>query len=172
MFPITSSNIFFNIALDERKRLRDVSETACTLIEGLQPYHSGNEALERLDTLHNMDKHRTLNLTTVVADNTSLSYFRAGKPVLNMFIGDEELRDGTIFGEIGVPISNPEFTKMFPNAARTRSEVEVKGKASLFVAFDEIDAYSLRDFRVGPTLGSILQFVKETVIPRFEPLFT
>jgi hypothetical protein len=171
MFPITSSNIFFNIALDERKRLRDVSATAITLIECLQPYHSGNEALERLDTLHNMDKHRTLNLTTVIADNTSLSYFRAGKPILDMFLGDEELRDGAIFGGVGIPISDPAFTKMFPGAAKALSEVEVKGEASLFVAFDEVDADSLEDFGVELTLSSILKFVKETVIPHFEPFF-
>jgi hypothetical protein len=37
------------------------------------------------------------------------------------------LRDGAIFGEVGVPVSDPAFTKMFPGAAKALSEVEVKG---------------------------------------------
>jgi hypothetical protein len=170
MFPITSSNIFYEAAINDRKRLRDVHATACALIEKLQPYYGGNEPLERLDALHNVDKHRTLNLTTVVADNAALSFTRGGVSVLNMFISDE-LRDGTILGDIGIPINDPEFIKEFPTAGKL-ANVEVKGQASLFVAFDEPDADSLEDFRVELTLSNILKFVKETVIPRFEPLFT
>jgi hypothetical protein len=173
MFPITSDWDKFDTAarvIKGRKRLMGVSATAYALIESLQPYHAGNEPLERLDALHNVDKHRTLNLTTVVADNAALSFTRGGVSVLNMFISDE-LRDGAIFGDIGIPINDPEFIKEFPTAGKL-ANVEVKGQASLFVAFDEPDADSLEDFRVELTLSSILKFVKETIIPRFEPLFT
>jgi hypothetical protein len=171
MFPITSSPELFTGALVKRKRLRGASTASCALIERLQPYHAGNKVLERLDALHNADKHRTLNLTTVVADNTSLRYYRAGHLILDMFLGDEELCDGAVFGGIGVPMSNPEIIRMFPSLAQTLSEVEVKGEASLFVAFDQVGVEFLEDFKVGQTLKEILGFVKKTVIPRFKPLF-
>ena len=74
MFPITSTPENFTEAAGNRKRLKGVSTEVYALIEGLQPCHRGNESLERLDTLHNVDKHRTLNLTTVVSDNTSLRF--------------------------------------------------------------------------------------------------
>ena len=153
--------------------LRVCRQRRRAIIESLQPYRTGNEALGRLDTLHNADKHRALNLTTVVADNTSLLFTMGGHHILRMFIGDEELRDGSVFGGIGIPLNNPEFNQEFPEAVRRISEAEVKGKASLFVAFDEAEGEvdSLEDFRVDSTLQNILEFVKSKVIPTIEPLF-
>ena len=173
MFPITSAPALFNAAVTERRRLEGVSPKACAIIESLQPYHIGNEALGRLDTLHNVDKHRALNLTTVVADNTSLLFSTGGHPVLRMFIGDEELRDGAVFGGIGIPLNSPEFSREFPEAIRRISEADVKGKASLFVAFDEAEGEveSLENFRVDNTLQNILEFVRGRVIVAIEPLF-
>jgi hypothetical protein len=170
MFPITTSADNF-LAARKRKRLQGVSAAAEANIEGLQPYHLGNAALERLDTLHNMDKHRTLILTTVVADNTCLRYCRDGAPVLDMFLGDEELRDGSVFGEIGIPINDPELIEMFPHIAKTISQMEVRGNASLFISFQESDVESLEEHKVSTTLQGILKFIKGSVIPRFDTFF-
>jgi hypothetical protein len=172
MFPISSAPALFNKAVAKRRRLEGMSPKTCAIIESLQPYHTGNEALGRLDTLHNTDKHRALNLTTVVADNTDLLFSTGGHPVLRMFIGDEELRDGAVFGGIGIPLNNPEFTQEFPEAIRRISEAEVRGEASLFVAFDEAGVDSLEKFRVDSTLKSILEFVRGKVIFTIEPLFS
>jgi hypothetical protein len=173
MFPIASSPSRFNQAVADKGRLEGVSPETCSIIESLQPYHSGNEALGRLDTLHNADKHRSLNLTTVVADNTDLLFSLGGDPVLRMLIGDEELRDGAVFGGIGIPFNDAEFTKEFPEAVRRISETEVRGQASLFVAFNEPEGKvdSLQDFRVDSTLQNILKVVRGKVILTIEPLF-
>jgi len=171
MFPITSAPAQLNAAVAKRRRLEGVSPKTCAIIESLQPYHTGNEALGRLDALHNADKHRTLNLTTVVADNASLSFSTSGHPVLSMLIGNEELRDGAVFGGIGIPLNDPEFTREFPEVIPRVSEAEVRGEASLFVAFDEAEVDSLEDFRVDSTLQNILEFVRNKVILTFEPLF-
>jgi hypothetical protein len=126
MFPITSDWDKFDTAarvIKGRKRLMGVSATAFALIESLQPYHAGNEALERLDTLHNADKHQTLNLTTVVADNTSLHYYRDGNLVVDLFLGDEELHDGAVFGGIGIPVSaGAKIDRMTPRERRGTAE--------------------------------------------------
>jgi hypothetical protein len=124
-----------------------------------------------MDALHNMDKHRTLILTTVVADNTSLRCFIAGTPVLDMFLGDEELHDGAVFGGIGIPINDSELIEMFPNVARTISQIEVRGEATLFVAFKEPNIEYLEDFKVSAALGGILKFIKESVVPQFYTFF-
>jgi hypothetical protein len=176
MFPITTEPDLFTAAITPRGRrkgrLHGVDQSHVALIEGLQPYHRGNKSLKRLDALHNTDKHRTLNLITVVADNATLVCKRKGVPVLDMFIGDEELCDGAIFGEIGIPLNDPEFTAEFPTAAANLLESEMYGKATLFVAFDQRSADSLaEEFRVDITLRDILGFVRERVVPTFEPLF-
>jgi hypothetical protein len=172
MFPITKSAENFIAGADKRKRLKGVSAPARAIIESLQLYHPGNEALERLDTLHNMDKHRTLILTTVVADNTSLRWFRAGTPVLDMFLGEEELHDGAVFGGIGIPMNNPELIEMFPNIAKTISQMAVKGRASLFIAFEQPNVEYLDSFKIGPTLSGILKYIRQAVVPRFDGFFT
>jgi hypothetical protein len=170
MFPIAACLCSFGKAVTMRGQLKGVAGKAHALIESLQPYYGGNEPLGRLNTLHNTDKHRTLNLTTVVADKTSLSF--AGRSVfMNLFLIDEDLRDGAIFGDTGMPLNDPEFNAMFPSAIERASEMEVEGKASLFVAFDEPAADSLEGFRVDRTLQEILEFARETIIPAFEPFF-
>ena len=171
MFPITSSKAKFNEAVAKSKRLDGVTPKSCAIIESLQPYHTGNEALGRLNVLHNADKHRALNLTTVVADNTNLMFSRGGHPVMSMFIGNDELRDGAVFGGIGVPLNDPELNREYPDAIRRLSEAEVRGSASLFVAFDEAEVDSLEDFRVDNTLHSIIEFVRGKIILTFVPLF-
>ena len=141
MFPITTKPDLFTRAITPRDRfkgrLHGVAQSHVTLIEGMQPYRRGNESLKRLDTLHNADKHNTLNLTTIVADNSALVFKRRGATILNLFVGGEELCDGAIFGEIGVPLNDPEFAAEFPDIIAGIPEVEVDGKATLFVAFDQ-----------------------------------
>lgn len=105
-FPICSSPKNFAAAL-KRKRLEGVPEKAVTLIERLQPYHSGENPLGTLDDLHNIDKHKSLHLTTAVASDVALAWRNAQDPILATFLGSDELRDGARFGGIGLSLDDP-----------------------------------------------------------------
>ena len=162
-FPIAESAVDY--AEFAPRRLKGVSPQAAALIEALQPYNRGDNPLGILNRLVNIDKHRSLNVVTVVADNTEVVSVDGG---FRLFLGDEELRDGTVFGGIGMPfhmaakLSN--FEARLPN-------MKMHGKCSLFVAFDDPSAEELEHFRVDSTLEGIFKFVRDTVIPAFEPFF-
>ena len=49
----------------KQRRLNGVSQSAVAIIDGLQPYNTGNPALSRLRILSNTDKHRHLHITIV-----------------------------------------------------------------------------------------------------------
>jgi hypothetical protein len=157
MFPITSSGENFASQL-KRKRLDGVPVEAVAIIKGLQPCSARNHPLAWLDSLHNVDKHRELIMTTVVADNTSLDFDGS----LSMFLGDEELYDKAIFGDVGIPLDalGSEMDRF--------TNVEVKGEATLFVAFKELspEAEDLRRVEVLLVLESILSFIKYDTLER------
>lgn len=152
----------------KRGRLNGTSAQVQTLIEGLQPYNrgNGNESLITLARLHNTDKHQTINLTTAVAHDTLIDWV-GNTDSLRMFLGDEELRDGAIFGGIGVPLNNPEF----PLTPERFLKMKVEGHAALFIAFEQPDADELEPFRVDTVLQGIIESVKGRIIPTFEPFF-
>jgi hypothetical protein len=168
MFPITTKPDKFTGEL-ERGRLNGVSKAVKTLIEGLQPYHTGNEILARFSALHNADKHRTLNVTTMVADKADFLGAVGDNPVIRLILSGAELRDGRPFGNLVIPFDSPEE---FGNPAAVVSKVKMEGKVTLFVAFDEAgDSLEDEVVRVDTTLQGILEFVRETIIPTFEPYF-
>lgn len=156
MFPITRSPDDFKRDVAKGRRLDGVSAQAQGIIEGLQPYHTGTNPLGRLTELHNVDKHRTLNLTPVVASSTTLAWERDGEIVLHTHIGDEEVRHGAYLGGVGIPQA------MFPK------NVKVYGHAALFIAFDDPTADELEPLRVDSVLQEILEFVRHTVVPSFQ----
>lgn len=160
MFPICSSHATFADQVRQH-RLDGVPAKAITIIEGLQPYHGGNHALRIMANLHDVDKHRMLNLTTVVASDTLLNWSKNGQIIVTTVLGNEELRDGAVFGNLSIP----------SDMLAGMGNVEVKGEASAFVAFDDPSADELENFRVDRTLQEILEFMRETVVPAFEPFF-
>jgi hypothetical protein len=176
MFPICSTPKSFADALKAR-RLRGIPDKARTLIENLQPYSSGDESLRILADLHDIDKHRMLNLTTAVARDTFVDWSSGDDiPFFSLFIGGEELRDGAVFGPM-MPLDNPELLSYIGSGETLASfrkrflNMKVQGKASIFVAFDNPTADELEPLRVDIVLSKILEFVREAIIPRFEPFF-
>jgi hypothetical protein len=176
MFPICSTPDSFAAALKGR-RLHGIPDKARTLIESLQPYSSGNESLGTLADLHDIDKHRMLNLTTAVAQDTFIDWSSGGdNPFVSMFIGGEELRDGAIFGPM-MPLDNPKLLSYIGRGETLASfrkrflNMKVQGKTSIFVAFYNPTADELEPLRIDIVLPQILKFVREAVIPRFEPFF-
>ncbi|MGA2570570.1 MAG: hypothetical protein ABSF23_08635 [Terracidiphilus sp.] len=166
-FPITTSAKDFAEAI-RRRQLRGVSPEAMKLIDGLQPYQTEGSPLRLLNHLHNIDKHRMLNVVTVVADNSEIIARYGDEPYFGLFLGNEELRDGAAFGNIGVPFDlPPEFASINGRLPK----MQMHGKCSLFVAFDDPAAEDLEELRVELTLEKILEFVRDTVVPAFEPFF-
>lgn len=81
-------------------------------------------------------------------------------------LGDEELRDGSVFGGIGIPFA---MIEKLPDFERRLPTMKMRGFCSLFVAFDDPTAVELEDFRVDRTLERILSFVRQDVLVSLEP---
>lgn len=162
-FPIADTSAeFTNLA---SKRLKGVAPRAAALIESLQPYQRRNNPLGILNRLVNIDKHRTLNVITCVADETEVVSLSGD---YRLYLGGEELRDGTVFGGVGMPVA---LASEIPGFEARLPTMKMYGKCSLFVAFDDPLAEELENFRVDSVLESILEFMRDTVVPAFEPFF-
>ena|ERR1019366_873040 len=117
-----------------------------------------------LNELHNIDKHRALNLTTAVASDAITEWEGGEGAMMKMIIGNSELRDGAIYGDIAMPF--------YSTAMRDRfRQMKVQGQATIFIAFDKPTADELEPWRVDSVLQEILEFVRDTVVPSFEPFF-
>ena len=162
MFPITSTPAKFVDAV-RRHRLGGLPAEAQAIIEGLQPHAGRNEPLRWLDSLHNTDKHRTLNVTTIASMHTHFVWGDGGHQIV---LGSEELRDGAKL-PIGVPLSNPMFTTLVDRLYK----VKVEGECALFVAFEELagESEDLEPFGVALVLHEISEFVRCSVLPNLYP---
>ncbi|MFL6443492.1 MAG: hypothetical protein ACJ713_06760 [Candidatus Sulfotelmatobacter sp.] len=174
-FPICSSPENFKKA-KKRHRLDGVSASATTLIESLQPYHGRDQTLLTLSALHERDKHQTLNLVTAVASDTFIDWTSGDTSLLKMFIGGEEIRDGAIFGDVGIPLDDPALLEFLGNESlasfRQRyMKMKAQGQAAIFVAFGSSATEDLERFRVETVLQKILKLVRDNVVPTFEPFF-
>lgn len=174
-FPICSSSENFDKA-KEGHRLDWVPDKAITLIEALQPYPGRDQTLLTLSALHERDKHRTLNLVSAVAKDTFIDWTSGDVSFLQMFIGGEEIRDGAVFGDVGIPLNDPALLQYLRNETLSQFrerflKVKVQGQAAIFVAFEESTAEELEPFRVETVLQKILKFVRDTIVPTFEPFF-
>lgn len=161
-FPIHADRQSFDSI--KKLRLKGVPVKAAALVEALQPYAGRENPLLMLDKLHNVDKHRTLNVVTAVASDTEVQWSEGGAPFLTLFVGGEEIRDGATFGGIGITRNAVTHESL----ARV-TKMEMHGKAAIFVAFDDPSVDSLEECRVDRTLEVILNFVRDEVIPMFEP---
>jgi hypothetical protein len=94
-----------------------------------------------------------------------------------MFLGGEELRHGAILGGIGMPLNNPDLLEFLRNGetlAHFRERflnMKVEGEASMFVAFGDTTAEELEPLRVETVLQEIIEFIRDTAVPAFEPFF-
>jgi hypothetical protein len=163
MFPISSTPDIFSEEV-KRGRVKGISTEAQKLLENLQPYHPGNEPLATLADLHNLDKHRTLNLLTAVAQHTHVDWSDTSGPIVSMMIGDEELRDGSIFGSLAMPFLSDAMRERF-------FAVSIQGHATSFIAFSDFAVDELEPYRVDTVLQGILAFARDKIVPVFAPFF-
>jgi hypothetical protein len=157
-FPISKSRDKFDEAI-KGKRLAGLSAVAIDEIERWQPYYAGNEALARLNMLHNADKHHKVHLLTAASINTLIPY-RGSE--LTIWLGAEELRHGDVFGNVAVPLVNvPDIRGLYQ-----------EGEAEAFVAFDEPGAEELEPYRVDSLLPDIYDLVANEIVGSFRPMFS
>ncbi len=142
-----------------------VSQQAAALIERLQPYNKTDGSPEEhpLWILHyrnNVDKHRRLSLTTLGTSNTQITLTNtAGHPIsalqfLDHPRGAGPVDDGTEVGAFPI-LDNPEM------------KINMQGTA--FVALNEATVPNHRP--IGYIVEESLEFVRDVVVPGFEPFF-
>ena len=149
MFPICDSKQAFERQL-KAGRLDGVPEQAISQIARLQPYaDEQNRPLSLLSELCNMDKHRDLHYSVSVASDITLSAFRNGQNVLNLVVGNDEILNGEIFGGLG-----------FDPAVLAGINVEIRGRASAYIAFRDRQSEFSDALPVVGALSKITEFVK------------
>lgn len=158
MFPICSSAASFKAQV-KRGRLQGLSAGAVEAVEKLQPFDAPHHPLALLDQLCNADKHRDLHFMTAVATDLEISYSRGGEVYLQTILGNDEVRDGAILGNVGIPLS----------MVRSRPQVEITSSASAFVAFRDISSQWDEALGVVSALEEIRDHIADVVIPSLEP---
>jgi hypothetical protein len=158
MFPICTSLDAFHNEIS-RGRLDGVATAALAEIQGLQPYHMGQDAaashvLAVLDSFCNINKHRRI-LLTALATHFSRT----------------EIVSSTLGRSIQTTLT-PRYhdTELFASHAVTegRETMEMQGDAFFFVTFNEGAA---KDIEIATCTNQIWRIVNEDLIPRFERFF-
>lgn len=157
-FPIAASAAAYKRA--SARGLAGVSAQAESIIERFQPYHGRGNPLAILSTLHNIDKHRRLNLVTAVASDTSLLWTRDGSLVYECIIGHDKLPHRKL--AVGFAADSATGRQLLAD------NVQVCGKAAMLIAFDHLADADLRPLRVDTSLKQVLDFVRDKVVPDFE----
>jgi hypothetical protein len=165
MFPICLTPDGFARSV-KKNRLRGVSVPAHALIESLQPYKTPAtdthlHPLWVLNQLMNIDKHRALTLAAIRSGKNDVSFIGEDGRIIedgDRFITSkipEILRDGTHVVIDAPDIPEPE-------------KVSVQFKTQLFVAFEDAP---VTDLEVNTIMNGVFKFVKNRLVPSFEPFF-
>jgi hypothetical protein len=158
MFPICSTVEFFEEQI-RRHRLDGVSPDAIAEIKSVQPYHLGQDfnksILWALDELANINKHRRILLTNLMATTVARE---------NFVIQDGQLWVHHAPGPVQVFDSNTQFGP-FPIID---GKVHVDTQIAAAIAFDEGPA---KGIEVSFCAGYWSYFVLKTILPRFEKFF-
>lgn len=166
MFPICSTPEAFTDQV-RRHRIDGVPDKARKIIESLQPYPGRDNPLRRMADLHELDKHQMLNLVTAVAKDTAVNWSSGETTLISTFLGDEELRDGAVFGDFTIRLNHPEY----PGLGDKFRNMKARGEAALFIAFQDSAAEELEPLGVERVLKEIAEFLGEKVFPNFEIFF-
>lgn len=158
MFPICSTVESFNHQI-KRHRLDGVSPDAIAEIKSLQPYHLGRDfsksILWALDELTNINKHRRILLTSLMATTV---------PKESFVVQDGQVWVHQPAGPVRVFDSNTQFGP-FPIID---GKVRVDTQIAAAIAFDEGPA---KGMEVSFCAGYWSYFVLKTILPRFERFF-
>lgn len=158
MFPVCSTSEAFDNQL-QRHRLNGVNPDAIDEIRGLKPYHQATDFDEStlwvLDDLCNINKHRRVLLTNLCCGPSDLELKRV---------------NGELFGRV-TKIRKNEKIGPFPmiDGPRGRGvKIDVDPKVAAYIACDEGAA---QDIEVSLLMAEVLNYVRFTVLPKFERFF-
>jgi hypothetical protein len=160
MFPVCLTPARF-ISQVKKDRLCGISFKAKTAIERLQPYYAGKpdpqfHPLWVLNQLMNIDKHRTLALATIRAAHLGADIMNSDGQVIANVPTPDVLRDGAhIIVDAPGNVSEPD-------------KVSVQFKTQLYVAFEDAP---VTDLEMNSIMPGVCKFMKDSVIPSFEPFF-
>jgi hypothetical protein len=159
-FPICETPFGFKSQIS-RNRLRGVSVNAETLIENLQPYNTGKpdpqfHPLWVLNQLMNIDKHRMLTLASVRGAHLGADIMNPEGQIIANVPTPDILRDGAHI-VIAAPANIIEPEK-----------VSVQFKTQLYVTFEDAP---VTDLEMNSIMSGLVKFLKEYIVPRFEPFF-
>jgi hypothetical protein len=153
MFPICTTEDAFTKQI-KGNRLRGVPAEAVDQIRKLQPFViENNHLLLLLSELCNVDKHRDLIYSVAIASDIALSFFRNGVNVFNLVVGNDEIRNGEIFGGIGFDLS-----------LLAGKDVKILGHATAYISFRDRRSASSDALSITNTLDEMKEFVKHEVI--------
>lgn len=158
MFPICNSLGEFESQL-KGNRLLGVPDTAIEIIKQFQPFDTPHHPLAFLNELDNADKHRDPHYTIAVATDLDISYIRDGEVFLRTIIGNDEVKDGAILGNVGIRL----------NMVKSQPKVQINSEARGFIAFENYESKWEDAIGVVETIYSIRDFMGDEVIPSLEP---
>lgn len=161
MFPIANTSDAYDRQVEQRDRLHDVPQKARAIIEKLQPYNGARvkrfwHPLYVLNRLTNVDKIHLLTLIVVCGPRPT-------------FVLDDS--------HGGMRIDGLSITKPFQNGARIADqriteiqadEVSLRIEQGLYVAFKDVP---WGDLSVETVLSNVVEFIKNEVVPKFDPFF-
>jgi len=160
MFPICNTSIAYHRQVEDRDRLNNVPKKARAIIEGLQPYRPKggsrfSHPLYVLNKLMNAEKHQMLALAVACGPRPTLILNEPNKRTdFELTSITEAFYDGArIEGQLLPGIHND---KVFMQIQR-----------GLYLAFKDLPEVDALDI----ALSKITEFIKDTVVPRFEPFF-
>jgi hypothetical protein len=151
MFPICETRARFDKQVS-RGRLKGLPLKAVARVEECQPYHPGHEWLGALDIVENVDKHRTLALTTTWAQAISTTVKDGSGQTLSR---------PTV---VGTHVEDGQAVFSFP-AGVFPEDITIDASASLFVAFKEPPSGDMNV--VNALCREWLESVRHGVIPLF-----
>jgi hypothetical protein len=129
------------------RKVQGMSPFAIGLIETVQPYKTGNDALWHLSQLDNMDKHRIPLKATSSRQPAFLFPIDLGDlppggiisiPGMFEFCGGADLEDGTVLAKANLPADNVEFQLAFEIAFGKSTVVEGQPVLPLLHQFVEL----------------------------------
>lgn len=161
LFPICNTSNTYHRQVEERDRLHNVRDKARAIIESLQPYNARggkrfSHPLYILNKLTSAEKHQMLALTVMCRAHPIfvLNETNSRKEIAGTFI-PEAFQDGAHFSE--------QTLKGIQS-----DKVVMQIKRGIYLPFKDMP---WTDSAVDTVLGKIVWFVKDQVVPRFEPFF-
>jgi hypothetical protein len=161
LFPICNTSNTYHRQVAERGRLHNVPDTAQAIIESLQPYNARGDKrfshpLYILNKLTSAEKYQMLALTVMCRANPIF--------ILNESNGQKVIQGTSI-------------TKAFQDGARIleqrltgiqSDEVVMHIQRGIYLPFKDLPWV---DSAVDTVLSKVVWFVKDQVVPQFEPFF-